>query len=91
MGIYYNSTDHEDADLLQNGIDSGQLIVLETETVGDIKGPTFSIYYDNKTDFAHKLWYSDPEGNIHIRDYGKGKLTRMGEVWLINRNHSSTY
>jgi hypothetical protein len=79
MGIYFNSTNDKDAELLQKGIDTGELKLHSIF-------PNFCIYYKN-----HKLWETCRDGNINIKNCGTGKLTRMGEIWLINKNHSVTY
>ena len=79
MGIYFNSTNEKDAELLQKGVDIGELKIRSMF-------PHFSIYYQE-----HKLWETCRDGNINIKNYGSGKLTEIGKVWIINRNHSVTY
>lgn len=79
MGIYFNSTNEKDEELLQKGIDTGELKVRSMF-------PHVGIYYQDQ-----KLWESCRNGNINIKNYGSGKLTKIGKVWIINRNHSVTY
>lgn len=81
MGIYYNTVDIKDAETIEKGIESGLLTVV----VKNNMDPVIIIYFNNDFDESFKIWELDPNGNIYIKDFGWGKLTKIGELWVMNQ------